>query len=198
MTIAQRIDKDLVEALKAREAERLGSLRMAKTALKLRETEVPGSLGDEDALRVLNTLIKQRRDSAEQFRAAGREDLAQKEEREAKVIQEYLPGAASADDMTRAVEDAVAETGATSPKDMGAVMKAARARLQGKTIDGKALSDLVKSARSVSRPQRSSAAPFLTARTPPASVSAAYGVPGAPPTWGQEGRRCETAATPSL
>src|SRR5215813_2996498 len=145
MTIVQRIDKDLVDALKAREAERLGALRMVKTALKLRETEVPGSLGDEDSLRVLNTLIKQRRDSAEQFRAAGREDLAQKEEREAKVIQEYLPGAASPSDMARAVEDGIAETGATSPKDMGAVMKAARVRLQGKTVDGKALSDLVKS-----------------------------------------------------
>ena len=144
MTIVQRIDKDLVDALKAREAERLGALRMVKTALKLRATEVVGSLGDEDALRVLNTLIKQRRDAAEQFRAAGREDLAQKEEREAKVIQEYMPGAASADDMTRAVEDAVTETGATSPKDMGAVMKVARARLQGKTVDGKVLSDLVK------------------------------------------------------
>jgi uncharacterized protein YqeY len=144
MTIVQQIDKDLTEALKAREAERLGALRMVKTALKLRETEVPGSLGDEDALRVLNTLIKQRRDSAEQFRAAGREDLAQKEEREARIIQAYLPGAASPEDMDRAVEEAVAETGATSPKDMGAVMKAARARLQGQTVDGKALSDLVK------------------------------------------------------
>jgi len=106
---------------------------------------VPGTLGDDDALRVLNTLIKQRRDAAEQFRAAGREDLAQKEEREAKVIQEYLPGAATAADLARAVEDAVVETGATSPKDMGTVMKAARLRLQGMTVDGKALSDLVKS-----------------------------------------------------
>ena len=144
MTIVQRIDQDLTEALKTRQAERLGALRMVKTALKLRDTEVPGSLSDEDALRVLSTLIKQRRDAAEQFRAAGREDLAQKEEREAKVIQEYLPGAASDEDMARAVDDAVAETGATSPKDMGAVMKASRARLQGKTVDGKALSDLVK------------------------------------------------------
>jgi uncharacterized protein len=144
MTIVQRIDQDLTEALKTRQAERLGALRMVKTALKLRETEVPGSLSDEDALRVLSTLIKQRRDAAEQFRAAGREDLAQKEEREARVIQEYLPGAASDEDMARAVDDAVAETGATSPKDMGAVMKAARVRLQGKTVDGKALSDLVK------------------------------------------------------
>jgi uncharacterized protein len=144
MTIVQRIDQDLTEALKTRQAERLGALRMVKTALKLRETEVPGSLSDEDALRVLSTLIKQRRDAAEQFRAAGREDLAQKEEREAKVIQEYLPGAASDEDMARAVDDAATETGATSPKDMGALMKAARARLQGKTVDGKALSDLVK------------------------------------------------------
>jgi uncharacterized protein YqeY len=144
MTIVQRVDRDLTAALKAREAERLGALRMIKTALKLRETEVRGSLGDEDAMRVLNTQIKQRRDAAEQYRAAGREDLAQKEEREAKVVQEYLPGAASAEDMARAVEEAVAETGATSPKDMGAVMKAARTRLQGQTVDGKTLSELVK------------------------------------------------------
>jgi uncharacterized protein YqeY len=152
MTIVQQIDRDLIEALKAREAERLGALRMVKTALKLRETEVPGSLGDEDALRVLNTLIKQRKDAAEQFRAAGREDLAQKEEREAKVIQEYLPGAASAEEMARAIEEAVAETGAASPKDMGAVMKNARARLQGRTVDGKALSDLVKTRLAQARP----------------------------------------------
>jgi uncharacterized protein YqeY len=144
MSIVQQIDRDLTEALKAREAERLGALRMVKTALKLRETEMPGSLGDEEALRVLHTLIKQRRDAAEQFRAAGREDLAMKEEQEAKVIQGYLPVAASAEEMARVVGEAIAETGATSPKDMGAVMKAARARLSGKTVDGKALSDLVK------------------------------------------------------
>jgi uncharacterized protein YqeY len=145
MSIVQQIDRDLTEALKAREAERLGALRMVKTALKLRETEMPGSgLGDEEALRVLNTLIKQRRDAAEQFRAAGREDLAVKEEQEAKVIQGYLPVTASADEMARVVGEAIAETGANSPKDMGAVMKAARARLSGKTVDGKALSDLVK------------------------------------------------------
>ena len=138
MTIVQRIDRDLTEALKAREAERLGALRMAKTALKLRETEVRGSLSDEEAMRVLTTLIKQRRDAAEQFRAARREDLALKEEREAQVVQ------ASTEDLTRAVETAIAETGAASPKDMGAVMKAARARLQGATVDGKALADLVR------------------------------------------------------
>jgi uncharacterized protein YqeY len=145
MSIVQQIDRDLTEALKARQAERLGALRMVKTALKLRETEVRGALGDEDAYRVLNTLIKQRKDAAEQFRAAGREDLAQKEEREATIIEAYLPVAASAEEMGCAIEDAITETVATSPKEMGAVMKAARARLQGKTIDGKALAELVKS-----------------------------------------------------
>jgi hypothetical protein len=144
MTIVQRVDRDLTEALKARQSERLGALRMMKTALTLRATEVPGSLGDEEALRVLTTLIKQRRDAAEQYRAAGREDLAQKEEREARVVQEYLPAAASPEDMARAVEAAVAETGAASPRDIGRVMKATRARLEGKSVDGKALSDLVK------------------------------------------------------
>src|SRR5262245_49897646 len=143
MSIVQQVDRDLIEALKAREPERLSTLRLMKTALKLRETEVAGSLQDADALRVLNTLIKQRRDAAEQFRAAGREDLAHKEEREAVVIQGYLPAVASLEDMTRAVEAAVAETAATSPKDMGAVMKASNARLQGKTVDGKGLSELM-------------------------------------------------------
>ena len=132
MTIVQQVDRDLIEALKAREAERLGALRMAKTALKLRETEVRGSLSDEEAVRVLTTLIKQRRDAAEQFRAARREDLALKEEREAQVVQAYLPAAASTEDVTRAVEAAIAETGAISPKDMGAVTKAARARTPGR------------------------------------------------------------------
>ena len=144
MTIVERIDRDLIEALKARQAERLGALRMVKTALQLRETAGRGGMTDEEALRVLNTVMKQRRDAAEQFRAAGREDLAQKEEREALVVQAYLPAGASTDYLARAAEQAVAETGATGPKDMGAVMKAARARLQGLTVDGKALADLVK------------------------------------------------------
>jgi uncharacterized protein YqeY len=144
MSIVQRIDHDLTEALKARQADRLSALRMVKAALTLRQTEVRGALGDEDAARVLNTLIKQRRDAAEQFRAAGREELARKEEAEAVVVQAYLPAAASAEDLARAVEAAIAETGASSPRDMGAVMKAARTRLQGQTVDGKALSEIVK------------------------------------------------------
>ena len=120
MTIVQQVDRDLIEALKAREAERLGALRMAKTALKLRETEVRGSLSDEEAVRVLTTLIKPAA-TCRAVRAARREDLALKEEREAQVVQAYLPAAASTEDVTRAVEAAIAETGAISPKDMGAV-----------------------------------------------------------------------------
>jgi hypothetical protein len=144
MSIVDQINRDLTEAMKAKEAERLSALRMIKTALTLRETELPGGVDDSEAMKVLNTLLKQRRDAAEQYRAGNREDLAQKEEREAVIIQSYLPAAASQEEMSRAVELTIAEIGATSMKDMGAVMKAVRMRLEGKTVDGKALSDLVK------------------------------------------------------
>jgi uncharacterized protein YqeY len=144
MPIVEQVNQDMVAAMKAREAERLSALRMVKTALKLRETELPGGVDDTEAVRVLNTLLKQRRDAAEQFRAGHREELALKEENEARIIQSYLPAAASEDEMARAVADAIAELGATSTKDMGAVMKAVRPKLDGKTIDGKVLSDLVK------------------------------------------------------
>ncbi len=144
MAIADDINRDMIAAMKAKEAERLSALRLVKTALKLRETELPGGIDDAEAGRVLNTLLKQRRDAAEQYRAANREDLAVKEENEARIIQSYLPAAASDEDMLAAVSEAIAETGAASMKDMGPVMKAARARLEGKTIDGKALSDLIK------------------------------------------------------
>jgi uncharacterized protein YqeY len=144
MPIVDQINSDLTEAMKAREAERLSALRMVKTALKLRETELPGGVDDTEAMKVLNTLLKQRRDAAEQFRAGGREELALKEENEARIIQTYLPAAASEADLARAVNDAIAEVGASSMKDMGAVMKAVRAKLEGKTVDGKALSDMVK------------------------------------------------------
>ena len=144
MPIVDQISSDLTEAMKAREAERLSALRMVKTALKLRETELPGGVDDTEAMKVLNTLLKQRRDAAEQFRAGGREELALKEENEARIIQTYLPAAASEEDISGAVDKAIAEVGASSMKDMGAVMKAVRAKLEGKTVDGKALSDLVK------------------------------------------------------
>jgi hypothetical protein len=145
MPIVDQVNRDMTEAMKAREADRLSALRMVKTALKLRETELPGAVDDVEAARVLNTLLKQRRDAADQYRAAGREDLAVKEENEARIIQSYLPASAGHDEMVAAIDTAMTETGATSMKDMGAVMKAVRTRLEGKTVDGKALSDLVKS-----------------------------------------------------
>lgn len=144
MPIVDQINSDLTGAMKAREAERLSALRMVKTALKLRETELPGEVDDAEAMKVLNTLLKQRRDAAEQFRAGGREELALKEENEARIIQTYLPASASDEDISQSVDEAIAEVGASSMKDMGAVMKAVRAKLEGKTVDGKALSDMVK------------------------------------------------------
>jgi uncharacterized protein YqeY len=144
MSIAEQIDKDITTAMKAREAERLSALRMIKTALKLRQTELTGPLDDAEAMRVLNSLLKQRHDAAEQYRAGGREDRARQEENEAVIIQSYLPAVATESEMSNAVEQTIAELGATSMKDMGAVMKAVRARLEGKTVDGKVLSDIVK------------------------------------------------------
>ena len=149
MLIVDQINRDLTEAMKAREAERLSALRMIKTALKVRDTELPGTIDDTEAVKVLNTLLKQRRDAAEQYRAGGREESAVKEENEAVIIQSYLPASVTEEEMSSAVAAAIAETGASSMKDMGAVMKAVRSKLEGKTIDGKALSDMVKSKLSV-------------------------------------------------
>ncbi|PYP85910.1 MAG: glutamyl-tRNA amidotransferase [Blastocatellia bacterium AA13] len=145
MSIVDQINRDLTEAMKAKEAERLSALRMIKTALKLRETELPGPVDDLEATKVLNTLLKQRRDAAEQYKAGNREELALKEENEARLIETYLPAAATEEDMNKAVNEEIAESGASSMKEMGSVIKGARSRLSGKTVDGKALSDLVKS-----------------------------------------------------
>ena len=144
MPIVDQINADLTQAMKAKEAERLSALRMVKTALKLRETELPGGVDDGEAVKVLNSLLKQRRDAADQFRTGGREEMALKEENEARIIQTYLPAAASEEDIVQAVDAAVSEVGASSMKDMGAVMKSVRAKLEGKTIDGKLLSEMVK------------------------------------------------------
>jgi uncharacterized protein YqeY len=105
---------------------------------------LPGGVDDAEAARVLNTLLKQRRDAAEQYRTAGREDLARKEENEARIIGTYLPEAATEEELTRAVAETINELSATSMKDMGAVMKGVRPRLEGKSVDGKMLSDIVK------------------------------------------------------
>ena len=144
MPIVEQINRDITDAMKTKQAERLSALRMVKTALTMRQSELPAGVDDTEAARVLNTLLKQRRDAAEQYRAAKREDLAAKEDNEAQIIQTYLPASANDEEMTAAVLEAITETGAASMKDMGAVMKAVRAKLEGKTVDGKALSDLVK------------------------------------------------------
>ena len=144
MTLVEQVEKDLIAAMKAKEALRLSVLRMMKTALKLKQTESGQELGDEEARAVLRTLMKQRRDAAEAFEGAGRADLANKELAEMRMVEEYLPAAASEEDMNAAVSAAIAETGASSAKDMGKVMKAAMPKLSGKTVDGKKLSEKVR------------------------------------------------------
>jgi uncharacterized protein YqeY len=139
-----RIQKELTEAMKSKDELRLSVLRMVKSALKNKEIEKIRPLDDAESLQVLQTLVKQRKESVEQFSRGGRADLADKETREIAIIETYLPAAANEADMDRAIEAAIAETSANSPKQMGAVIKAARARLEGKTVDGKALSDRVR------------------------------------------------------
>jgi len=144
MGLAERIQKDLTEAMKAKEELRLSVLRMVKTALHNKQVEKMKPLEDTEALQVLQTLIKQRKDSVEQFRGGGRHDLADKETKEIAIIEGYLPAGATEEEMDQAIAAAIAETGANSPKQMGGVMKAAKAKLEGKTVDGKVLSDRVR------------------------------------------------------
>jgi hypothetical protein len=144
MGFLERIQKDLTDAMKAKDELRLSVLRMVKTALRNKEVEKMQPLEDAEALQVLQTLIKQRKDSVEQFSSGGRRDLADKETREITIIQTYLPANASGEEMALAITAAIAETGANSTKQMGAVIKAARAKLEGKTVDGKTLSDRVR------------------------------------------------------
>jgi uncharacterized protein YqeY len=134
----------MAQAMRGKDALRLGVLRMMKTAIKNREVEKMKALDEAESVAVLQSLVKQRRDSVEQFRKGGREELALKEESEIRVIEDYLPASASEDDIRSAIEGAVAETGAASMKDMGKVMKAALGRLAGKTVDGARVSQLVK------------------------------------------------------
>lgn len=134
----------MTEAMKAKDERRLGTLRMVKTALKKHEIDSMKPLSEAAELQVMNTLLKQRRESAEMFRKGNREELAAKEEAEIALIEGYLPSAPSETEMEQAVRAAISETGATSAKQMGAVMKAAQARLVGKRVDGKLLSELVK------------------------------------------------------
>jgi uncharacterized protein YqeY len=144
MTLQDKIQNDITAAMRAKDALRLNVLRMMKAAVKNKEIEKMKALEEGEVLAVYNTLVKQRKDSIEQFRKGGREELAQKEESEITIIEEYLPAAASDDAIRKAIEEAVVETGATTPKDMGKVMAATRSRLAGKTIDGGKVSQLVK------------------------------------------------------
>ena len=144
MTLNDRITRDIAVAMKAREAARLSALRMAKAALVNASVAKGRDLEEAEAQQVLASLLKQRRDSIDQFRAAGRTDLVDKETAELGVLQEYAPPAVSAADIEQAVTAAIAETGATSPKDMGRVMKAVMSALAGQTVDGKAVNELVR------------------------------------------------------
>ena len=144
MTIVERIDKGLVAAMKAKEELRLSVFRMAKAALMNKKIELGKPLGDAEALAVLRTLINQRRDSVEQFRKGRRDDLADKEEAEIKIIESYLPAGASEEEIDAAVAAAIQETGASSPKDLGKVMKAAMVKLAGKRVEGKHVNEKVR------------------------------------------------------
>jgi uncharacterized protein len=144
MSYLDRIQADIITAMKAKDELRLSVLRMVKSALKHKEIEKIRALDDLESLQVLQTLVKQRRESIDQFTKGGRLDLAAKEAKEIEIIEHYLPAAPSDEEMHRAIEEAITETGADSIKAMGAVVKAARARLEGKTVDGKALSDKVR------------------------------------------------------
>ena len=146
MTLQETIQSHMVDAMRSKDSLRLSVLRMMKTAIKNKEvaSETSKSLDEAEVLAVLNSLVKQRRDSVEQFRSGGREELAQKEEAEIKVLEQYLPAAASDDDIRNAIAAAVQQTGAASLKDMGKVMKATLALLAGKSADGSRVSQLVK------------------------------------------------------
>lgn len=144
MPLLDIIQKDMVAAMKAKDEARLGAIRMIKTALKKHEIDSMKPLDEATEMQVMSTLIKQRRESAELFHKGGREELAAKEEAEIKLIEAYLPAAPSEAEIEAAITEAMAETGANSPKQMGAVMKAAQAKLAGKRVDGKVLSELVK------------------------------------------------------
>ena len=144
MAFIDRISEDLTSAMRAKDAMRLGTLRMAKAALMNREVEKGGALDETESRQVMASLIKQRRDSIEQFRAGGRGELADKEQAEIGVLERYQPPAAGDAEIAAAIEAAMTETGATSAKEMGKVIAAAKIKLTGLTVDGKALSDAVK------------------------------------------------------
>ena len=144
MTLKDTIIADLTAAMKAKDTDKLSTLRMVKANLMNRQIEKGGELTDEEVTKALQSLVKQRRDSVEQYEKAGRAELAERETAEMRVIEAYLPQAASPEDIEAAVTAAMANTGGASMKDMGSVMKAATASLAGRSVDGKALSEAVR------------------------------------------------------
>ena len=144
MTLMERISQDLTSAMRAREAQRLAALRMAKAALMNREVEKGRALDESEEQQVVVSLIKQRRDSIEQFRQGGRQDLADKEAAEIITLEVYLPPPVDPAEIERAVGEAIAEAGATSPKDLGKVMKAVMPKLAGRAVDGRTINEVVR------------------------------------------------------
>ncbi|HJX91821.1 MAG TPA: GatB/YqeY domain-containing protein [Pyrinomonadaceae bacterium] len=144
MTLSEKIIADLTASMKAQDAPRTSTLRMVKAAMMNRQIEKGGQLDDEEISRLLRSLVKQRRDSIEQYEKAGRQELVDKETAEIQVIEGYLPQAASREEIEAVVAEAIAASGASSMKDMGKVMKAAQAGLAGKNADGRVVSEIVK------------------------------------------------------
>ena len=145
MPLIDQVTQDMVAAMKARDEARLSAIRMIKAALMKAKVDSPKPLDEAAEMQILKSLIKQRMDSAEMFRKAGRTEQADKEEAERTLIESYLPAGASEQEIDAAITGALAETGVISLKQMGVVMKAAQAKLKGKTVDGKALSEKVRS-----------------------------------------------------
>jgi uncharacterized protein len=146
MTLNEQIGADITAAMKAKDAARLSALRMLKAAVMNKGVEKGRDLEDAEVLQVVSSLVKQRRDSIEQFTKAGRTDLVDKETVEVGILERYLPPAATAEEIDAAVAAAITESGATSPKDMGKVMKAVMPKLAGKNADGKAVNEAVRRA----------------------------------------------------
>jgi hypothetical protein len=144
MTIAETVNAAITDAMRKREAARLSALRMLKAAFMNREVEKGRALRDDEAQQVVSSLVKQRKDSIEQFLKGGRNDLAAKETAEMAVLEAYLPPSADPAAVEQAVVEAIAETGAASPKEMGRVMKAVMEKLAGQNVDGKAVNELVR------------------------------------------------------
>ena len=144
MSLIEQIQKDITAAMKAREEHLLSTLRMVKTALKNREIDKMAPLDDKEAQQVLSTLIKQRKESVEQFTKGGRQEMADKEAAEIKLIEAYMPKAAGEDEIVAGVKAVIAEMGSPTMKDMGTVMKNVMARFAGIRVDGKQVSEAVK------------------------------------------------------